>query len=74
MFTRGSSKERSSTRKVTPPSPSYMTNEQFGTPALPPAPTEMQLMARLLADPFGSRLSSRPTQQPYYAPSASSKA
>jgi hypothetical protein len=30
MFTRGSSKERSSTRKVTPPSPSYMSNEQFG--------------------------------------------
>ncbi|KAK3310347.1 uncharacterized protein B0T15DRAFT_386875 [Chaetomium strumarium] len=29
MFTRGRSKERSSTRKVTPPSPSYMTNEQF---------------------------------------------
>lgn len=33
MFARGKSKERSSTRKVTPPSPSYMTNEQFGTPA-----------------------------------------
>ncbi len=30
MFARGSSKERSSTRKVTPPSPSYMSNEQFG--------------------------------------------
>ncbi|KAL2257906.1 hypothetical protein VTK26DRAFT_8990 [Humicola hyalothermophila] len=29
MFARGKSKERSSTRKVTPPSPSYMTNEQF---------------------------------------------
>ncbi len=29
MFARGSSKE-SSTRKVTPPSPSYMSNEQFG--------------------------------------------
>jgi hypothetical protein len=32
MFVRGSSKERpSSTRKVTPPSPSYMSSEQFGT-------------------------------------------
>ncbi|KAM7214688.1 hypothetical protein V8F06_009938 [Rhypophila decipiens] len=32
MFARGKSKERSSsTRKVTPPSPSYMTNEQFAT-------------------------------------------
>lgn len=34
MFARGSSKEskeRSSTRKVTPPSPSYMSSEQFGT-------------------------------------------
>ncbi|TPX17391.1 uncharacterized protein E0L32_003034 [Thyridium curvatum] len=29
MFKRGSSKERSSTRKVTPPSPSYMSNDQF---------------------------------------------
>ncbi|KAK1757534.1 hypothetical protein QBC47DRAFT_411648 [Echria macrotheca] len=29
MFTRSKSKEPSSTRKVTPPSPSYMTNEQF---------------------------------------------
>ncbi|KAL2128035.1 hypothetical protein VTI74DRAFT_9823 [Chaetomium olivicolor] len=29
MFARGRSKERSSTRKVTPPSPSYMSNEQF---------------------------------------------
>ncbi|KAK3301173.1 uncharacterized protein B0H64DRAFT_382801 [Chaetomium fimeti] len=29
MFARGSSKERNSTRKVTPPSPSYMSNEQF---------------------------------------------
>ncbi len=32
MFARGSSKE--STRKVTPPSPSYMSNEQFGMLAL----------------------------------------
>jgi hypothetical protein len=31
MFARGSSKERGATRKVTPPSPSYMSNEQFGT-------------------------------------------
>ncbi|KAM7190636.1 hypothetical protein V8F20_009653 [Naviculisporaceae sp. PSN 640] len=33
MFARGKSKERgsSSTRKVTPPSPSYMTNEQFAS-------------------------------------------
>jgi hypothetical protein len=30
MFARGSSKERNSTRKVTPPSPSYMSSEQFG--------------------------------------------
>jgi len=30
MFARGKSKERGSTRKVTPPSPSYMSNEQFG--------------------------------------------
>lgn len=30
MFARGRSKERNSTRKVTPPSPSYMSNEQFG--------------------------------------------
>ncbi|KAK4154026.1 hypothetical protein C8A00DRAFT_33201 [Chaetomidium leptoderma] len=29
MFARGSSKEPNSTRKVTPPSPSYMSNEQF---------------------------------------------
>ncbi|KAK4044577.1 hypothetical protein C8A01DRAFT_12073 [Parachaetomium inaequale] len=29
MFARGSSKERSATRKVTPPAPSYMSNEQF---------------------------------------------
>ncbi|KXX79752.1 Paxillin [Madurella mycetomatis] len=29
MFTQGKSKERTSNRKVTPPSPSYMTNEQF---------------------------------------------
>ncbi|KAK4250863.1 hypothetical protein C7999DRAFT_11432 [Corynascus novoguineensis] len=29
MFARGNAKERSSPRKVTPPSPSYMTNEQF---------------------------------------------
>jgi hypothetical protein len=29
MFARGSSKERNSARKVTPPSPSYMSNEQF---------------------------------------------
>ncbi|KAK5652601.1 hypothetical protein OQA88_10362 [Cercophora sp. LCS_1] len=29
MFARSKSKERSSTRKVTPPSPSYMSNEQF---------------------------------------------
>lgn len=31
MFARSKSKDRSSTRKVTPPSPSYMTNDQFGT-------------------------------------------
>jgi hypothetical protein len=30
MFARGNSKERTSTRKVTPPSPSYMSNDQFG--------------------------------------------
>ncbi|AEO54188.1 hypothetical protein MYCTH_2296469 [Thermothelomyces thermophilus ATCC 42464] len=29
MFARGSAKERSSPRKVTPPSPSYMSSEQF---------------------------------------------
>lgn len=34
MFMAGKSKERGSTRKVTPPSPSYMTNEQFGTSCL----------------------------------------
>lgn len=30
MFARGKSKERTSSRKVTPPSPSYMSNDQFG--------------------------------------------
>jgi hypothetical protein len=31
MFARGKSKDRSSSsRKVTPPSPSYMSNDQFG--------------------------------------------
>jgi hypothetical protein len=30
MFAQGKPKDRSSGRKVTPPSPSYMTNEQFG--------------------------------------------
>ncbi|KAJ9130795.1 Paxillin [Coniochaeta hoffmannii] len=29
MFARGKSKERTSSRKVTPPSPSYMSNDQF---------------------------------------------
>ncbi|OIW34734.1 hypothetical protein CONLIGDRAFT_688683 [Coniochaeta ligniaria NRRL 30616] len=29
MFARGKSKDRSSSRKVTPPSPSYMSNDQF---------------------------------------------
>lgn len=40
MFARGSSKERSSTRKVTPPSPSYMSNEQFGMHDLVASPRE----------------------------------
>ncbi|KAH9429025.1 hypothetical protein MCOR02_010438 [Pyricularia oryzae] len=31
MFARGKSKERTSNRKVTPPSPSYMSNEQFAS-------------------------------------------
>ncbi|KAJ1326803.1 paxillin [Microdochium nivale] len=31
MLTRGSSKERSSARKVTPPSPSYMNSDQFAS-------------------------------------------
>jgi hypothetical protein len=31
MFARGKSKDRTSSRKVTPPSPSYMSNDQFGT-------------------------------------------
>ncbi|KLU89301.1 paxillin [Magnaporthiopsis poae ATCC 64411] len=31
MLSRGKSKERASTRKVTPPSPSYMSNDQFAS-------------------------------------------
>ncbi|KAK4232206.1 hypothetical protein QBC38DRAFT_450290 [Podospora fimiseda] len=58
MFARSKSKERSSTRKVTPPSPSYMSNEQFaayladlrnnrinrpsGARPLPPSPTKQR--------------------------------
>ncbi len=41
MFARGGSKERSSTRKVTPPSPSYMSNEQFSMFQPPIHETEM---------------------------------
>lgn len=41
MFSRGKSTERTSSRKVTPPSPSYMSNDQFG------------MTERLLEFPYG---------------------
>jgi hypothetical protein len=43
MFARSGSKERSSPRKVTPPTPSYMSNEQFGTHAAFDCPRDVLL-------------------------------
>jgi hypothetical protein len=63
MFARSRSKERGSTRKVTPPSPSYMTNEQFGTPSFT-RDGVFQLMAQLFADVSRSGISCGPAQQP----------
>jgi hypothetical protein len=66
MFARGGSKERSSTRKVTPPAPSYMSNEQFGThAAFRLSERHAALMARPVADHiylFLSRVPRRPSQ------------
>lgn len=63
MFARNRSKERNSTPKVTPPSPSYMTNERFGTPSFTRHWT-IQFIAQLFADVSRSGLPCRPAQQP----------